>query len=270
VGVFLEYTELGKVCGKIGRGVMGEGVYGGELIGLRGFDFGRAMMVRDWGAEHGSGRGGGGGLMTMDHGYQNGMSALEILCSVATHPAGSSSGADMRNENSSEGTLESLVPAETKSLPAARRPRTSMSGKKSHGAELQAQRSIQHVKRIVSASTSPSAGPRSSRRQSYTRFSQEEERYLAEGVSQFGVGSWKKILMSFPFHGKRTPVDLKDKYRNMTRMRLKHKRLPKKTLDQVDHESEVSNNCEEHEECRGTAARTPQVLQARAMDLKAH
>uniref|UniRef100_A0A7S2ZJS5 Myb-like domain-containing protein n=1 Tax=Rhodosorus marinus TaxID=101924 RepID=A0A7S2ZJS5_9RHOD len=254
------------------------------------------MMVRDWGAEHGSGRGGGGGLMTMDHGYQNGMSALEILCSVATHPAGSSSGADMRNENSSEGTLESLVPAETKSLPAARRPRTSMSGKKSHGelslairlticnrntefvcdtmlfigAELQAQRSIQHVKRIVSASTSPSAGPRSSRRQSYTRFSQEEERYLAEGVSQFGVGSWKKILMSFPFHGKRTPVDLKDKYRNMTRMRLKHKRLPKKTLDQVDHESEVSNNCEEHEECRGTAARTPQVLQARAMDLKAH
>ncbi|KAJ8903195.1 hypothetical protein NDN08_004305 [Rhodosorus marinus] len=251
---------------------MGERVYGGELIGLRGFDFGRAMMVRDWGAEHGSGRGGGvsGGLMAMEHGYQNGMSALEILCSVATHPAGSSSGADMRNENSSEGTLESLVPADPKPHPTSRRPRTAISGRQSNGAELQAHRSIQHAKRLVSASSSPSSGPRSSRRQSYTRFSQEEERYLAEGVSQFGVGSWKKILMSFPFHGKRTPVDLKDKYRNMTRMRLKHKRLPKKTLDQVDHESEVSNNCEEQEECRGTATRAPQVLQARAMDLKAH
>ncbi|GJQ15956.1 hypothetical protein GpartN1_g7747.t1 [Galdieria partita] len=53
------------------------------------------------------------------------------------------------------------------------------------------------------------------RNRSYVRFTPEEERNLTIGISQFGVGHWKNILHSYPFHPKRTCVDLKDKYRNM-------------------------------------------------------
>lgn len=40
---------------------------------------------------------------------------------------------------------------------------------------------------------------------------------LLDGVNRFGAGSWKKILLSYNFHIKRTAVDLKDKYRNILR-----------------------------------------------------
>lgn len=61
----------------------------------------------------------------------------------------------------------------------------------------------------------------SGRRDSYTRFTAEEEAMLMEGVRVFGVGNWKKILNSYRFHWKRTAVDLKDKYRNMTRAKMR-------------------------------------------------
>ena len=61
----------------------------------------------------------------------------------------------------------------------------------------------------------------SGRRDSYTRFTAEEENMLMEGVRIHGVGNWKKILNSYRFHWKRTAVDLKDKYRNMTRAKLR-------------------------------------------------
>lgn len=61
----------------------------------------------------------------------------------------------------------------------------------------------------------------SGRRDTYTRFTSDEEAMLMEGVRTFGVGNWKKILNSYQFHWKRTAVDLKDKYRNMTRAKLR-------------------------------------------------
>lgn len=44
---------------------------------------------------------------------------------------------------------------------------------------------------------------------------------LLEGVRVFGAGNWKKILNSYRFHWKRTAVDLKDKYRNITRAKMR-------------------------------------------------
>lgn len=59
------------------------------------------------------------------------------------------------------------------------------------------------------------------RRDSYTRFTPEEEAMLLDGVRVHGVGNWKKILVSYRFHWKRTAVDLKDKYRNITRAKMR-------------------------------------------------
>jgi Myb-like DNA-binding domain len=65
------------------------------------------------------------------------------------------------------------------------------------------------------------------RRDSYTRFTTEEEALLMEGVRAFGAGNWKQILASSPaFHWKRTPVDLKDKWRNLTRARQRRPVAP--------------------------------------------
>ena len=51
-----------------------------------------------------------------------------------------------------------------------------------------------------------------SRRKRY--YTGDEEDWLKEGIEMYGVGKWRKILDNFPFHN-RTPVNLKDKYRNM-------------------------------------------------------
>lgn len=73
------------------------------------------------------------------------------------------------------------------------------------------------LKSLAARSASKSSG----RRDSYTRFTADEEAMLMEGVRVFGVGNWKKILNCYQFHWKRTAVDLKDKYRNMTRAKLR-------------------------------------------------
>ena len=39
--------------------------------------------------------------------------------------------------------------------------------------------------------------------------------YLKEGVEKFGVGHWRTILENYPFHSRRSNVDLKDKWRNL-------------------------------------------------------
>lgn len=80
----------------------------------------------------------------------------------------------------------------------------------------------------ASSGGSPGAGKRGvgakrggGRRESYTRFTAEEEMMLMEGVRRFGAGNWKKILNSYQFHWKRTAVDLKDKYRNVMRAKAR-------------------------------------------------
>ena len=49
---------------------------------------------------------------------------------------------------------------------------------------------------------------------SYNRFSRQEEDMLVEGVALYGEGQWSKIANHFFFKA-RSPVDLKDKWRNL-------------------------------------------------------
>ncbi|KAF6000384.1 hypothetical protein F1559_000393 [Cyanidiococcus yangmingshanensis] len=59
-------------------------------------------------------------------------------------------------------------------------------------------------------------------RMAYVRFTEEEERLLLEGVALYGIGNWKAILSRMHgFHPKRTPMNLKDKFRNMLRARMR-------------------------------------------------
>lgn len=51
------------------------------------------------------------------------------------------------------------------------------------------------------------------------------------------AGKWKTILRNYPFHAKRTTVDLKDKYRNILRAREREKRQP---LQQASVENRVN------------------------------
>ena len=53
-------------------------------------------------------------------------------------------------------------------------------------------------------------------KQKRRKFTQEEENWLRKGVKKYGVGKWKVILESYPFRN-RTSVNLKDKFRNMTK-----------------------------------------------------
>jgi len=52
-------------------------------------------------------------------------------------------------------------------------------------------------------------------------FSEEEENYLREGVNTYGRGNWAVILNKYDFHKRRTPIDLKDKWRTMQRQEAK-------------------------------------------------
>lgn len=47
------------------------------------------------------------------------------------------------------------------------------------------------------------------------KWTKEEEGYLIKGVKKYGKGRWKLIINSYPFNPRRTPVDAKDKWRNM-------------------------------------------------------
>lgn len=59
-------------------------------------------------------------------------------------------------------------------------------------------------------------------RMTYIRFTEDEERLLLEGVALYGIGNWKTILSRMHgFHPKRTPMNLKDKFRNMLRARMR-------------------------------------------------
>jgi hypothetical protein len=59
-------------------------------------------------------------------------------------------------------------------------------------------------------------------RMAYLRFTEEEERLLLEGVALYGIGNWKTILNKMEgFHPKRTPMNLKDKFRNILRARMR-------------------------------------------------
>jgi hypothetical protein len=40
---------------------------------------------------------------------------------------------------------------------------------------------------------------------------------MCQGVKKFGAGSWSRILSSYEFAESRNAVDLKDKWRNMSK-----------------------------------------------------
>eukprot|EP00310_Coccolithus_braarudii_P010972 CAMPEP_0183382612 /NCGR_PEP_ID=MMETSP0164_2-20130417/127031_1 /TAXON_ID=221442 /ORGANISM="Coccolithus pelagicus ssp braarudi, Strain PLY182g" /LENGTH=150 /DNA_ID=CAMNT_0025560235 /DNA_START=161 /DNA_END=614 /DNA_ORIENTATION=- len=52
-----------------------------------------------------------------------------------------------------------------------------------------------------------------------TKWSLEEEEELQRGFERYG-NQWADILKAFRFHSSRTSVDLKDKYRNMTKKHM--------------------------------------------------
>lgn len=68
-----------------------------------------------------------------------------------------------------------------------------------------------------------------------TPWSPRETRDLMKGVEKYGEGKWALILQdkSFNFHGIRTAVDLKDKYRNMTSY-VEYKNRPMRKFVLVD------------------------------------
>ena len=49
-------------------------------------------------------------------------------------------------------------------------------------------------------------------------FSNTEVTNLKKGVEKYGVGRWQDILAEYNFDARRTPVDLKDKWRNLTNL----------------------------------------------------
>ncbi|CAH8381389.1 unnamed protein product [Eruca vesicaria subsp. sativa] len=59
------------------------------------------------------------------------------------------------------------------------------------------------------------------RRKHHRAWTLSEVKKLVEGVSKYGVGKWCVIKrLSFPSYSHRTPVDLKDKWRNLLRVSL--------------------------------------------------
>ncbi|CAM9119195.1 unnamed protein product [Discosporangium mesarthrocarpum] len=50
-------------------------------------------------------------------------------------------------------------------------------------------------------------------------WSAQEVSYLQEGVKKFGDGKWIEIVKHYPFHEKRSNVDLKDKWKNINKKR---------------------------------------------------
>ncbi|CAL1399283.1 unnamed protein product [Linum trigynum] len=71
------------------------------------------------------------------------------------------------------------------------------------------------------------------RRKNHTMWTTEEVRKLVDGVAQLGTGRWTDIKkLQFPSSSHRTPMDLRDKWRNLLRTAcaehdLKHKRRNK-------------------------------------------
>jgi len=51
-------------------------------------------------------------------------------------------------------------------------------------------------------------------------WTKEEMDLLVEGVEEFGVGKWADIKQKFFPDSMRTEVDIKDKYRNMTKKNI--------------------------------------------------
>lgn len=49
------------------------------------------------------------------------------------------------------------------------------------------------------------------------RWTRDEESLIVKGVGEFGIGRWADIKVKFFPDSYRTPVDIKDKYRNMTK-----------------------------------------------------
>lgn len=73
-------------------------------------------------------------------------------------------------------------------------------------------------RRLVSPLQKNGKGQTTKRRK-VGRWSADEEDTLRAGVEEYGQGNWKCILKAYPhiFEGRRTEVDLKDKWRNMNR-----------------------------------------------------
>ncbi|XP_065146151.1 telomeric repeat binding factor a isoform X2 [Paramisgurnus dabryanus] len=65
----------------------------------------------------------------------------------------------------------------------------------------------------------PAAGSSRKEKQTRKKWTVEESNWLKDGVLRFGEGRWGKIHSAFPFKD-RTPVNLKDRWRTMKKLKL--------------------------------------------------
>ncbi|KAG7387301.1 hypothetical protein PHYPSEUDO_014480 [Phytophthora pseudosyringae] len=80
---------------------------------------------------------------------------------------------------------------------------------------------------VEETASDATARPRRGRRGTVF-WSADEEEFLRRGVDKYGVGKWKKILLdgSDVFSSHRTNVDLKDKWKNLSRNTTRKRRRP--------------------------------------------
>ena len=56
--------------------------------------------------------------------------------------------------------------------------------------------------------------PERARRKQRVQWTEQEEKYLKEGVALLGTGQWRHIIAAYPFHPSRNGDSLRDKYRH--------------------------------------------------------
>lgn len=82
------------------------------------------------------------------------------------------------------------------------------------------------------------------RRRNRTPWTLDEVELLIAGVKKFGKGNWSVIGLQMGFGAKRTPTDLKDKWRSLSEKRSKS-RVPqslKKIVSEINHDQDQKEN----------------------------
>jgi len=105
----------------------------------------------------------------------------------------------------------------------------------------------------------PESPKRSLARRQSSWWSEEEEDALYRGVARFGQGSWKTIKEKYAQFANRTAVDLKDKWRNLSKKSnhqqrydranssLKNRTQPNQESEEEQHQYESDSISEEEE-----------------------
>lgn len=77
--------------------------------------------------------------------------------------------------------------------------------------------SMLHQQSTLSADETDIQGKVIQKRRPIKHWTQEEESLIERGVLEFGKGRWAEVKNKYFPDSDRTPTDIKDKYRNMTK-----------------------------------------------------